>query len=510
MTSLQGSASAPLTDAPGPAPMPLLGAAGTVIRYATDPIGFAGRIFREYGDVAMLVRAPIRVMSPNGHGVVLVNGAKHNREILTQHDRYHMYALPGRFYPEGEASPREVPVRRTMTGLFHVNDDEHRRHRRLLMPAFQKTRIDGYRDDMAALSTELVDRWRDGEVRDVHADMTELTLRIATKTLFGEDAGEDGLRLAQRMQAWLVTMFGIGMMIARDWPLLPYRRWLDLTAALDRETVAILRRKRDKGATGTDMLSALIAARDDDGTGLTEDELVGHTGVVFAAGHETSTNALAWTLLLLSQHPDVARDLADELTGALHGEAPTVDDLAKLPLLDGVVKESMRVLPPVPLHPRLVAKDSELGGYKLPKNTEIFLSIYHMHMDPDVFADPRAFLAAALGAHQAEHVRVQPVQRRSAHVHRRRVRHDGDQDRARHDPAALLGRDARGLARQPAGGDHDGAGGGPADARRPRAGRCAACGASARTDSGSRASAELTAAAAGAERGPSFFAAELW
>lgn len=391
MTSLQGSASAPLTDAPGPAPMPLLGAAGTVIRYATDPIGFAGRIFREYGDVAMLVRAPIRVMSPNGHGVVLVNGAKHNREILTQHDRYHMYALPGRFYPEGEASPREVPVRRTMTGLFHVNDDEHRRHRRLLMPAFQKTRIDGYRDDMAALSTELVDRWRDGEVRDVHADMTELTLRIATKTLFGEDAGEDGLRLAQRMQAWLVTMFGIGMMIARDWPLLPYRRWLDLTAALDRETVAILRRKRDKGATGTDMLSALIAARDDDGTGLTEDELVGHTGVVFAAGHETSTNALAWTLLLLSQHPDVARDLADELTGALHGEAPTVDDLAKLPLLDGVVKESMRVLPPVPLHPRLVAKDSELGGYKLPKNTEIFLSIYHMHMDPDVFADPRAF-----------------------------------------------------------------------------------------------------------------------
>jgi cytochrome P450 len=138
------------------------------------------------------------------------------------------------------------------------------------------------------------------------------------------------------------------------------------------------------------MLSMLIAARDEEGRPLDEDELVGHTGVIFAAGHETSTNALAWTLLLLSQHPGVLRDLDDELA-SLGGGAPGVDDLANLTLLDGVVKESMRLLPPVPLHPRIVALDSELGGHTLPAGSELFLSIFHMHHDPDIFPDPEVF-----------------------------------------------------------------------------------------------------------------------
>jgi cytochrome P450 len=134
----------------------------------------------------------------------------------------------------------------------------------------------------------------------------------------------------------------------------------------------------------------LLAARDEDGSALDEDELVGHTGVIFAAGHETSTNALAWTLLLLSQHPDVARDLDDELA-TLGGAPPTVEDLSRLTLLDGVVKESMRLLPPVPLHPRVVAKPSEIGGYSFPAGSEVFLSIFHMHHDPDVFPDAEVF-----------------------------------------------------------------------------------------------------------------------
>jgi cytochrome P450 len=139
------------------------------------------------------------------------------------------------------------------------------------------------------------------------------------------------------------------------------------------------------------MLSMLLAARDEDGSALGEDELVGHVEVIFAAGHETSTNALAWTLLLLSQHPDVLRDVEDELDGVLRGSAPSVDDLAKLPLLDGVVKESMRVLPPVPIHPRIVAEDTELAGHRMPAGSEVWLSIFHMHHDAAVFSEPHRF-----------------------------------------------------------------------------------------------------------------------
>jgi cytochrome P450 len=397
--------SVPIPSAPGPRPLRVVGAALHALRFMRDPIASAGRLFAQYGPVASIVRAPIRVVNPGpgwgtgglrtatGAGVVVATGADANREVLTQHDRYHSVALSGRLYPTtAEVPERERPLTRMMTGLFHVNGNEHRRHRRLLMPAFHKTRIDAYRDDMVAITSDLVGRYRVGGVRDVHADMTELTLRVATKTLFGEDEGERGVALSRTMQRWLLTMFSPLMALSRaDLPGLPYARLLDLTRAIDRETAAIVRAKRARGATGADMLSTLIAARDEDGSALDEDEIVGHAGVIFAAGHDTSTNALAWTLFLLSQHPDVAGDLEDELDGVLRGAPPTVEDLGRLPLLDGVVKESMRVLPPVPLHPRIVAEDSELAGHHLPAGSEVFLSIFHMHHDPAIFPDPTAF-----------------------------------------------------------------------------------------------------------------------
>jgi cytochrome P450 len=390
-----------------------IGGVPHLLRFGRDPIGTAGRLFQRYGPIASIVRGPARIVHPDGRFVVVVNGPGLNREVLTEHERYRMYALPGIYYADDDAlararrnagrrgrptAERLQPVQRTLTGLFHVNGDEHRRHRRLLQPAFAKTRIDAYRDDMVALTQRMLDEWREGEERDLLDDMTELTLGIATKTLFGEDAGERGLELARMMQQWLVTMFSPGMLVRFDVRGLPYARWLDLTRRIDEATAALLREKRKTvaarpkdGPVAADMLSMLVAARDEDGSALDEDDLVGHTGVIFAAGHETSTNALAWTLFLLAEHPAIANDVVDELANVLHGDAPTVEQLGRLPLLDAVVKESMRVLPPVPLHPRIVAEDTELGGHFLPAHTELFLSIFHMHHDPALFANPERF-----------------------------------------------------------------------------------------------------------------------
>jgi cytochrome P450 len=350
-----------------------VGVRGNAIRWMLDPIGYTGRLFERYGNVAAVVRGPLHVVNPGptpaipmlaharGAGVVCVTGAELNRQVLTDHERFHTVALSGRLFPTSHTpSAREKPVTRTMTGLFHVNGSQHRKHRRLLMPAFAKTRIDAYRDDMVQIAGEIFDQYRAGETRNVHADMTELTLRVATKTLFGEDEGVRGSELARLMQRWLMTMMSPGMLVHSDRPPFPYWRFLNLTRTIDEKTSAILRARRERG-TGADMLSMLIDARDEDGSALDEDELIGHTGVIFAAGHETSTNALAWTLLFLSQHPQIARDLGDELA-TLHGAPPTVEDLPRLTLLDGVVKESMRLLPPVPLHPRIVALDWSLVG----------------------------------------------------------------------------------------------------------------------------------------------------
>ncbi len=394
-----------MSDAPGPLPMRVVGPIGNMLRYFNDPIVSAGRLFARYGNVVSLVKSPVHIASPGpgwgtgklrtatGGGVVLVNGAEHNRTVLTQHDRFHMIALPGVLYPVGDVPERKKPITRMMTGLFHVNGDEHRRHRRLLMPAFAKTRIDAYRDDMVRITEDALARFEPGETRDIHSDLTELTLRIATKTLFGEDEGERGVKIARMMQSWLMTMFSPWMVLPRlDLPGLPYRRFLDLTHAIDRATVEIVRAKRSRTAPDSpDMLSTLLAAKDEDGSELDEDEVIGHTGVIFAAGHETSTNALAWTLFLLAQHPKFLRDLEDELDAVLAGRAPTIEELGKLPVLDATIKESMRVLPPVPIHPRIVAEDTELAGYRLPVGSEVFLSIFHMHHDPAVFSNPEVF-----------------------------------------------------------------------------------------------------------------------
>jgi cytochrome P450 len=139
------------------------------------------------------------------------------------------------------------------------------------------------------------------------------------------------------------------------------------------------------------MLSMLLEARDEGGAQLTEDELVGHAGVIFAAGHETSSNALSWTLFALAQHPRVMADLCDELDGVLHGAAPAFDDLPRLPLLDRVIKESLRIFPPAPLNHRVTARDSELGDFRIPAGTEILSSIYHTHRMPDLYPDPLSF-----------------------------------------------------------------------------------------------------------------------
>lgn len=382
-----------LVDVPGPAAVRMIGPAGNLLRFVRDPLGYVERLFREYGPVAMLVRGhSTRLVStePNPPGSVFVYGPELNRQLLSQAGSYHKSALSGPLYPESEAAPRTRPLRRLLTGLFSVNGERHREHRRLLMPAFQKKRIEDYRDDMVAITQTVLNQLQPGRVRDISRDMNEITLRIVTRTLFGADLGASGLELGRALERWL-ALFRYAAALPRDWPGLPYRRWLDLSARIDAEMVRIIRGKRAEPALGDDILSALLSARDQHGAELSEDELIGHASVLFAAGHETSSNALAWTLALLSQHPAIAAALHDELDGKLRGRAPEAAELAELPLLDRVVKESLRLLPPAPLNHRIAAEPCELMGHYIPRGTELVSSAFHTHRMPEIYAQPNRF-----------------------------------------------------------------------------------------------------------------------
>ena len=378
---------------PGPRALPVLGATAQLVRFLIDPLAFVGQLFREYGPIAALVvGSPTRLVStePGVPGTLFLYGPELNRALLTNHADFHKCALTGPLYPREPLTERTRPLTRMLTGLFHVNESAHREHRRLLMPAFHKSRIESYRDEMVAVTEGLLADYRPGTTRDIRPDMMHVTLRIATATLFGGDLGARGLQLGHDLEAWSETLRAANI-VPFDVPGSPYRHWLNLSHAIDARMVEVIREKRQSAAPGRDMLSLLLAARDEDGGTLSEDELIGHAGVIFAAGHETSSNALSWTLFLLTQHPRIFSDLCDELAGTLHGEAPTFDELPHLPLLDRVVKESLRLFPPAPLNHRVTARDSELGPYAIPKGTEVLSSIYHTHRMPEIYPDPLAF-----------------------------------------------------------------------------------------------------------------------
>jgi len=380
---------------PGPEPTPILGAFGNLLSLWTNPIHRMSELFEKYGPVVALSRGGgTSVVTPgNGcPGTVLAFGPDMLRQVETQHEIYHKSVASGRLYPVGEVNARKKPFQRWGTGLFAVNGNEHREHRKLLMPAFHKKRIEAYRDAMVALTEQTLDQWVVGQARNIHADMMQLTLRIVTTTLFGEDlAGEDRRVLEVFHKTFDSVTSPTTILAPFDIAGTPYHRLLNLVAQFDADMRIIVERRRRSGANGDDMLSMLIQTHDEDGTRLTEDELIGHVEVIFAAGHETSTNALTWTLFLLSQHPHIAAALVDELQSTLKGNPPTVAQLDTLPLLDRVVKESLRVLPPVPFNHRIVADPTELGGYHLPDGTEVLLSIYHTHHMPSLYPESASF-----------------------------------------------------------------------------------------------------------------------
>jgi cytochrome P450 len=135
----------------------------------------------------------------------------------------------------------------------------------------------------------------------------------------------------------------------------------------------------------------MIQSRDEDGGMLSEDDLIGHTFLLYAASHETSSAAASWTLFLLSQHPQILVDLVDELNGVLKGDPPALAQLAELHLLERVIKESLRILPPIPLKPRVAVEDTELGNYFVPAGTEIVGSVYAVHHSPEIYTEPERF-----------------------------------------------------------------------------------------------------------------------
>ncbi|MFI8895778.1 cytochrome P450 [Streptomyces paradoxus] len=277
----------------------------------------------------------------------------------------------------------------TATGRPHV------RKRRQLQPAFSHTEISRYVDIMRDEVTATVADWELGRPLDVREAMVGLSLDMLAKTVF---AGSLDDAVFRRLRSDLsVVMNGVGVrLMLPDWAErlpLPFNRRFDRARAGVRATVntAVDELQASGHATG-DMLSMLLRAVDEEtGAPLTGDQICSEILTLAVAGTETTASVMSWALYELARNPGVEARVLAELDEVL-GERPvTLDDVTRLPYLNRVITETLRLHHPGWLVTRRTTEETRLGHWTLPAGTELAYCQHALHRDPERFPDPLTF-----------------------------------------------------------------------------------------------------------------------
>jgi cytochrome P450 len=289
-------------------------------------------------------------------------------------------------------------------GLLTNEGEAWLRQRHLAQPAFHRERIASYGKIMVDSARRMLADWRSGETRDVHRDMMDLTFRIVVRCLFQvepESVGEisSALNLLMRNATGARMLFPP---IARYLPTPTMLRVRRAVKKLDETVYGIIAARRREGTDSGDLLSMLIQARDESGTGMTDRQLRDEVMTFILAGHETTALALSWTWHLLAQHPEVEEKLHTEIAQVVGNRPAEFSDLTSLPYAERVVKESMRLYPPAWSLARTVISDIELGGYVIPAGANVVMSQWIMHRNPRYFPRPEEFEPDRWAAIQAQ------------------------------------------------------------------------------------------------------------
>jgi cytochrome P450 len=361
----------------GPLRIPLVGRPLRLARFFSDPARTLLRIRERYGTLSTIQQGDTRV--------VFAFSPELNREVLASADHFYVQALV-------DTAPKTSALYHLRTHLLGLKGEAHRRARRIVGSAFTRSRVEGYREDMVRLANKLFERWRPGEVMNVEREMQQLALWVVSHTVYGVSPSDANLDLGLRIKQVIQGIFSpVAMVLPHDLPGSPYRTLLRRAEVVEQDLLALIAKKRNQPGEQHDALAALVHSRGEDGKPFTDEELVGHTFLLFFGGYDTTANALSWTLLLLALHPRVLHDLQDELT-VLQGAAPTHEQLAALPLLDAVIKESMRLLSPVAFTGRTSTQGATLGGHAIPEGTDVFVSPLVTHRLPELYERPNSFL----------------------------------------------------------------------------------------------------------------------
>ena len=278
--------------------------------------------------------------------------------------------------------------------LLSTDGEFHRKQRRLIQPAFYKKRVEDFADMIVSYTRETMAHWQLEAEIDISHEMQNLIFRIIMKVLVDIDVASgnsEELELAQAVLGHPIGIFEGLLNLKIDLPLTPYGKRMAAKRKADAYIYQMIDKRRAENRDTGDILSILLQAEDEHGTPMPNQQIRDALVTLIAAGSETTTNSMNWTLHLLSEHPDVCEKVVAELQRVLAGRNPQVSDLPHLPYLEWVIQESMRMYPSAWTQGRQAVKGFDLDGYHFPPGMLICFSQWVLHRLPDIWGDPDVF-----------------------------------------------------------------------------------------------------------------------
>ncbi|MDJ0702745.1 MAG: cytochrome P450 [Leptolyngbyaceae cyanobacterium MO_188.B28] len=352
-----------------------------LIQWIADPIAFQARYGRQYGNLFTMRLAGLG-------SFVVIGDPKIIQEIFSQSSKFDV----------GRGNLLAKPLI-GQNSLILMDGDHHQRERKLLMPPFHGEKLQTYAQRICLITEQITSQWQANQPFVARAAMQKISLEVIVQVVFGLSEGERYQQLKTELTDWLnmidsplrssVLFFKF---LQHDWG--AWSPWGKMNRRKqcihDLLQAEIDERKAQRNKKDANILNLLMAARDENGQAMTDEELRDELVTMLFAGHETTATILAWAFYQILQRLDVCDKLLHEIASL--GAMSTPMDIAQLPYLTAVCQETLRMYPVIPvIFPRIVKSPMTIADYWFDAGTILMPSNYLVHYREDIYPNARQF-----------------------------------------------------------------------------------------------------------------------
>lgn len=363
--------------------IPKFKAIANLTKLVSNPIPVFQQYLAQYGDIVQLRAGSEKLILTTRTAII---------EHILQKNNKNYWKSKGQTVQLGKYTGK---------GLLTSNGDYWLQQRRLIQPEFSRKKMMTYMQlmqaEIDAFDVQLQALADTHQEFDIAHTMLEITFRVVSRCLFSKSIEHAALVRNEYILAEIMKYIAksVRLPFLKPWYILSgqEKRAMALKAEGDQIFLDAIQERKASKEQHNDLLDRLLKTRyEDTGEGMTDQQLLDESLILFAAGHETSSNALSWLLHLLAQHPEIESKLLAEIAQVLGNKAPTFEQLAQLKYTLMVIQEGMRLYPPAWITDRVALEDDEVEGYFIPKGTVVLSFIYGVHHSPDYWEQPEKFV----------------------------------------------------------------------------------------------------------------------